>query len=247
LRPNSPRAAGPSAARGRLPSSVWDAGSLRARRNPDSTFARCHSGAPVGGRGSSRTMRHQPRDKVRKVRRASILRTYGVSCQVRLSGRYDGRRAGAVAERLGRGLQSLVHRFESGPRLTSHRSSRCFGLIPCASTSARSRATSLRSRRTLRPNAVSLSLEKRAPVCSGVLVGAAVRDLAEEADPPSLRLGALRVNRSTQGAGNNGFLRLRWRACRATPPSSGRAPARRFAPSRRHGGRERWHDHAARN
>jgi hypothetical protein len=27
-------------------------------------------------------------------------------------------RAGAVAERLGRGLQSLVHRFESGPRLS---------------------------------------------------------------------------------------------------------------------------------
>jgi hypothetical protein len=143
LRPNSPRAVGPSAARGRLPSSAWDAGSLRARRNPDSAFARSHSGAPVGGRGSSRTMRHQPRDKVRKVRRASILRPDGGSCQVRLSGRYDGRRAGAVAERLGRGLQSLVHRFESGPRLVPHESSRCSGLIPAPlSTRAKSRAMS---------------------------------------------------------------------------------------------------------
>ena len=32
---------------------------------------------------------------------------------------YDGRRHGAVAEWLGRGLQSLVHQFESGRRLYS--------------------------------------------------------------------------------------------------------------------------------
>ena len=63
-------------------------------------------------------MRHQPRDKVRTMQRASILRMGTISCQVRLCGRYDGRRAGAVAERLGRGLQSLVQRFESAPRLT---------------------------------------------------------------------------------------------------------------------------------
>jgi hypothetical protein len=46
-----------------------------------------------------------------------ILRIGTISCQVRRCGRYDGRRAGAVAERLGRGLQSLVQRFESAPRL----------------------------------------------------------------------------------------------------------------------------------
>ena len=34
--------------------------------------------------------------------------------------RYDVFVAGAVAEWLGRGLQSLVHRFESGPRLDSY-------------------------------------------------------------------------------------------------------------------------------
>jgi hypothetical protein len=119
LRRASLRADGPSVARGRLPSSARDAGSLRVRRKPEPRVPRSHSGAPVGGRGSSRTVRHQPRDKVRKMRRASILRTETFSCQVRLRGRYDGRRAGAVAERLGRGLQSLVHRFESGPRLSA--------------------------------------------------------------------------------------------------------------------------------
>ena len=51
------------------------------------------------------------------MQRASILRMGSISCQVRLCGRYDGWRAGAVAERLGRGLQSLVQRFESAPRL----------------------------------------------------------------------------------------------------------------------------------
>jgi hypothetical protein len=62
-------------------------------------------------------VRHQPRDKVRKMRRASILRTEAVSCQVRLWRPVRWQARGAVAERLGRGLQSLVHRFESGPRL----------------------------------------------------------------------------------------------------------------------------------
>jgi hypothetical protein len=52
LRPTSPRAAGPSVWRGRLPSSAPVAGSLRARRNPDSKNPRSDSGAPVGGRGS---------------------------------------------------------------------------------------------------------------------------------------------------------------------------------------------------
>jgi hypothetical protein len=33
--------------------------------------------------------------------------------------RYDVLRAGAVAEWLGKGLQSPVHRFDSGPRLSS--------------------------------------------------------------------------------------------------------------------------------
>jgi hypothetical protein len=61
--------------------------------------------------------RHQPRDKVRATRPASILRRSALSSQVFHSGGYHGTRAGAVAERLGRGLQSPVQRFESAPRL----------------------------------------------------------------------------------------------------------------------------------
>jgi hypothetical protein len=65
--------------------------------------------------------RHQPRDKVRATRLASILRMEAVSSQVFSASNTQADtmklEPGAVAERLGRGLQSPVQRFESAPRL----------------------------------------------------------------------------------------------------------------------------------
>jgi hypothetical protein len=74
--------------------------------------------------------RHQPRDKVRVTRLASILPTDDHSSQVfspEYCARYDENRPGAVAEWLGRGLQSPYSGYveESGESTQLHGKRAC--------------------------------------------------------------------------------------------------------------------------
>ena len=78
------------------------------------------SGAPAVA-GAPTEPREIPRDKVCAAGEPDILCQERPSLQPRREGsqgrRYDAEAPGAVAEWLGRGLQSPVQRFESAPRL----------------------------------------------------------------------------------------------------------------------------------
>ena len=90
-------------------------------------------------------------------------------------------------------------------------------LLPGAAL-RRARNCTARANRTLQTDAAAQRCEsfvrEASAACSDVPVGATVRDLAEEAGPPTPPgVGAFQGEPSTHGAGNNGFLRLGWRAC----------------------------------
>jgi hypothetical protein len=117
-------AGGGSGAPGTLAGESGGAGTLMSQHLPARTrFTRNEkSGAPVGGRGSSRTTRHQPRDKVRVARLPPILPLSGQSCEFPTGAGvpWCERRGGRVVRQGPAKPRTAVRIRSAPPRSASH-------------------------------------------------------------------------------------------------------------------------------